>query len=100
MLADAGKKTEGNHVHPASLKKSSMWRVPYMAILLNGWFIAENPIKINGLEVPKFQETSMRPLKNCDVFPCQARLLEDSQLKACLSFKRMAAMIFNIRSKN
>jgi len=33
--------------------------VPYMGIPPNEWFLMENPIKMDVLEVPLFQETSI-----------------------------------------
>ena len=39
--------------------KTQMWGVPEMRVPPNGWFIRENPIKMDDLGVPPFQETSI-----------------------------------------
>ena len=36
-----------------------IWGFPYMEVPQNGCFIRENPIKMDDLEVPQFQETSI-----------------------------------------
>ena len=40
------------------LIRSPIWRFPKIGVLQNGWFIIENPFKIDDLGVPPFQETS------------------------------------------
>ena len=42
-----------------------MWVFPKIVIPQNGWFIMENPIKMDDLGVPLFLETPM-----CDIGVC------------------------------
>ncbi len=42
---------------PPTTKKTNIWVVPKVGIPQNGWFIMENPIKIDDLGVPLFLET-------------------------------------------
>ena len=37
-----------------------IWRFPKMRVPPNGWFIRRNPIKMDDLGLPLFQETSIK----------------------------------------
>ena len=66
-------------------ESTSIWVFPKIGIPQNGWFILENPIKMDDLGVPLFSETSiyiymygkthglviwalMMELKNCTLY--------------------------------
>ena len=40
-------------------QKESIWVFPKIGVPQNGWFMMENPIKMDGLGVPLFSETSI-----------------------------------------
>ena len=42
--------------------KRNIWEVPEMGVPPNGWFIGENPIKMDDSGVPPFQETPILKL--------------------------------------
>ena len=50
-----------------------------MGVSQNGWLVMENPIKMDNLGIPPFQETSI----------CLMSILSDSQIsQICISDKR------------
>ena len=42
-----------------SKSRRNMWMLPKIGVPQNGWFIMENPIKMDDLAVPLFLETPM-----------------------------------------
>ena len=58
---------EGSSKEPPGLtmqaRPERIWVFPTIGVLQNGWFIMENPIKMDDLGVPLFSETSIRILE-------------------------------------
>ena len=47
----------GRRANKICWKSATKWWFPKIGVPPNGWFIMENPIKTDDLEVPLFQET-------------------------------------------
>ena len=50
---------EMNATHLWAIRTVKIWVFPKIGVPQNGWFIMENPIKMDDLGVPLFLETSI-----------------------------------------
>ena len=66
---------------------SIIWVFPIIGVPQNGWFITENPIKMDALRVPRFSETS--------IFTLLLTFIDLTGERHCLASDSKAHSLFN-----